>query len=408
RGDAGALGSQMTRAQELFDRYLVPACPGELTAPVLHEVLALPEIQDLVYGGKGVGSQGDGTAQFVARGPEEQAEVIRLFEELKGMRAFRLDIPAARKARKAVIPAAGYGTRHFPASKATRKELFPIIGPDSVARPAILYLVEEALEAGAARVCIVVQKEDVELFESFFNAPLELKHSNKLSRSARLYQDRLLEMGSKTTILAQEHQEGLGHAVFVARQWLGDEPFLLMLGDHLYRSNTDLPCARQLLDIYEKHQRSVVGLRITHESELERFGTVGGLWENRPEGLLNITEFAEKPSLEYARERLRVDGLGPEEYLTVFGLYVITPKVMEILAGQISENLRRAGEFELTAALENLRAREGFFGALIDGERFDIGVPLSYLEAVTGFSKQGTKAQSEKTRHKGTEAEGTK
>jgi len=388
KGDAEGLGKLMSKAQELFDRYLMPACPGQLTAPVLHQALEFPEIQDLIYGGKGVGSQGDGSAQFVARGLEEQQEIIRLFEEVKGMRALKLDIPAARKARKALIPAAGYGTRLFPATKATRKELFPVIGSDGIARPAILYLVEEAFDSGASQVCIVVQKGDVGLFESFFNAPLELKHYNKLSREAKNYQNKLQAMGSKTTIIAQEHQEGLGHAVYVAREWLEDEPFLLMLGDHLYRSHAPLPCARQLLDVYEKYQKSVVGLRVTHESMIERFGTVAGLWENREEGLLSITEFAEKPSLEYARDRLRVDCLGKDEYLTVFGLYVIAPGVLEILAAQIKENLRRKGEFELTSALENLRAEKGFLGALIDGERFDIGIPLSYLETMSKFSKE--------------------
>jgi UTP-glucose-1-phosphate uridylyltransferase len=387
-GDAEGLGSLMTKAQELFDRYLTPACPGQLTAPVLHEALKFPEIQDLIYGGKGVGSQGDGSAQFVAKGPEEQQEIIRLFKEVKGMHALKLDIPAARKARKALIPAAGYGTRLFPATKATRKELFPVVGADGVARPAILCLVEEAFKSGATQVCIVVQKEDVELFESFFNAPLELRHYNKLDRESRNYQDKLLAMGAKTTILAQKHQEGLGHAVYVARQWLEDEPFLLMLGDHLYRSNTAVPCAGQLLDIYEKHQKSVVGLRVTHESMISRFGTVGGLWEDREGGLLNITEFAEKPSLEYAREHLRVDGLAEDEYLTIFGLYVIAPDVLDILDGQIKENLRNKGEFELTAALENHRSEKGFLGALIDGERFDIGVPLSYLDTVREFHKK--------------------
>ena len=144
-----------------------------------------------------MGSQGDGTAQFVAKGPDEQAEVIRLFEEKKGMKALKLDIPATRRARKVLIPAAGFGTRLFPATKATRKELFPVIGRDGLARPAILILVEEAFDSGASSVCIVVQKEDVEMFESFFNAPLDIGHFNKLSQQAKSYQHRLMELGSK-------------------------------------------------------------------------------------------------------------------------------------------------------------------------------------------------------------------
>jgi len=387
-GDAEGLGALMSKAQGLFDRYLKPACPGQLTAPVLHEALAFEDIKDLVWGGKGVGSQGDGSAQFVARGTEEQTEIIRFFEEKKGMRALRLNIPATRRARKALIPAAGFGTRLFPASKATRKELFPVIGDDGIARPAILYLVEEAFASGASSVCIVVQREDVELFESFFNAPLEIGHYNKLSQSARAYQNRLMELGSRTTIIAQDHQEGLGHAVFTSKDWIGGEPFLLMLGDHLYRSNTSTPCVKQLLDVYEKHQKNIVGLRRTHESEIDRFGTVAGLWEASEEGLLNITEFAEKPSIDYARDKLRVDGVPENEYLTIFGLYVLGPSILEIIKDHISQNLRRKGEFDLTVALDTLRAQEGFLGYLIDGDRFDIGVPLSYLETLKGFPRR--------------------
>ena len=192
-------------------------------------------------------------------------------------------------------------------------------------------------------------------------------------------------MGSKTTIIAQEHQEGLGHAVYTARDWIGNEPFLLMLGDHLYRSRNSTPCARQLLDIYEKYQKNIVGLRRTPASLIGRFGTVAGLWENREEGLLNITEIAEKPSLNYAKERLRVDGLGEDEYLTIFGLYIISPNVFDIIKEHISQNLRRGGEFDLTAALDVIRAEEGFLGYLINGDRFDIGLPLSYLETIESF-----------------------
>ncbi len=385
KGDTRELGALMTRAQKLFDQYLTPVCPEQLTAPALHDALGFADISELVWGGKGVGSQGDGTAQFVARGPEEQAEVIRLFEEKKGMKALKLDIPATRRARKVLIPAAGFGTRLFPATKATRKELFPIIGSDGVARPAILILVEEAFDSGAGAVCIVVQKEDVEMFESFFNAPLRIGHFNKLSQQSKAYQNRLMELGSKTAIIAQDHQEGLGHAVHVASDWIGREPFLLMLGDHIYRSNSDVPCARQLLDIYEKHQKNVVGLRVTHESEIGRFGTVAGLWEPGDNRLLNVTEIAEKPAVDYARANLRVDNLADDEYLTIFGLYVLSPSVLDILKDHISDNLRRKGEFDLTVALDVMRAEEGFLGYVIDGDRFDIGVPEVYLESLQKY-----------------------
>jgi len=143
-----------------------------------------------------------------------------------------------------------------------------------------------------------------------------------------------------------------------------------------------------LLDIYEKHQKNIVGLRRTHKSEIDRFGTVAGLWESGEEGLLNITEFAEKPSIDYARDKLRVDGLPEDEYLTIFGLYVISPSIFNILKEHISQNLRRKGEFDLTVALDVLRAEEDFLGYLIHGDRFDIGVPLAYLETLKTFPKR--------------------
>ena len=124
------------------------------------------------------------------------------------------------------------------------------------------------------------------------------------------------------------------------------------------------------------------------DSDIHSFGTVAGLWEPGEEGLLNITEFAEKPSVDYARDKLRVDGLPENEYLTVFGLYVISPSIFEVLKDHISQNLRRKGEFDLTIALDVLRAEEGFLGYLIDGDRFDIGVPGAYLETLKTFPER--------------------
>ena len=141
-----------------------------------------------------------------------------------------------------------------------------------------------------------------------------------------------------------------------------------------------------MLEIYEKHLKNVIGLRKTHESLIGRFGTVAGLWDPNEKGLLNITEIAEKPSLDYARDKLRVDGLAGDEYLTIFGLYVLSPSVFEVLKEHISQNLRRKGEFDLTLALDVLRAEEGFLGYLIEGDRFDIGLPLSYLETLKNLA----------------------
>ena len=384
--DARGLGALMREAQEAFDRYAIPACPEELTAPRLHRVLGLEALAPHIWGGKGGGSQGDGTAQLLARSAEDQRAVIEIVERELGMSCLPLTLRAGRGIRKAVIPAAGFGTRLFPASKATKKELFPIVDRDGIAKPAILLLVEEALGAGMEEVIIVVQKEDLPEFRSFFEEQVTIENYNKLPRHAQEYARRILEMGRKVKFALQTVQEGFGHAVYAAREAVGDEPFLLMLGDHLYRSNRKESCARQLVDAYNGHGASVLGLRRTEERHLGNFGVATGVWLE-PERLLSVSEFAEKPTVEYARENLRVPGLPGGEYLTVFGQYIIKPKIFEFLEENIRNNVRDRGEFQLTPALDRLRREDGFLGLMIDGQRYDIGLPEYYLDTLAKFSR---------------------
>ena len=196
-----------------------------------------------------------------------------------------------------------------------------------------------------------------------------------------------MEIGRRVTFAIQENQEGFGHAVYTAREAVGDEPFLLMLGDHIYRSNNGTHCASQLLEAYQLHGESVVGVRRTPEEMISNFGTITGVWLDG-QSLLNITEFAEKPTIDYARTNLRIPGLGKNEYLTVFGQYVIKPKLFDYLEEHIENNVRERGEFQLTSALDRLRQEDGILGLLMDGQRFDIGLPDYYLETLQEFRKK--------------------
>ncbi len=385
-GDAERLGALMTEAQALFDRYAGPACPEELTAPVLHRVLAHEPLQPHVWGGKGVGSQGDGSAQFVARSAADQQAVAEILQRDLGMPALPLTLGTGPKVRRALIPAAGFGTRLFPASKATKKELFPVVDRDGIAKPAILLIVEEALDAGIEEVVIVVQEEDLAEFSSFFNDQVSVENYNKLPPSSQQYARRILDMGRRVRFVTQPTQQGFGDAVYCARAAIGDEPFLLMLGDHLYRSASGLSCARQVLDAFQQSGTSVVGLRPTPESEVGSFGVAAGVWIE-PGRRLTITEFAEKPTVDYARSRLQVPGLPDGQYLTVFGQYVITPLVFTYLEEHIRHNVRERGEFQLTSALERLRQEDGFLGLIVDGQHFDIGLPSYYLDTLASFSR---------------------
>ncbi len=386
QADAQRLGALMIEAQGFFDRYATPACPEELTAPVLHRVLNYEPLKPHIWGGKGVGSQGDGTAQFIARSETDQQAIVEILERDLGMSTLKLSIRPGQKVRKALIPAAGFGTRLFPASKATKKELFPIVDRDGIAKPAILLIVEEALEAGIEEVIIIVQEDDLDDFQNLFNVQISIENYNKLPRHFQDYSQRILEMGRRIRFVFQTTQEGFGHAVYCAREAIGNEPFLLMLGDHLYRSEGERSCARQLLDAYEQHGVSVVGLRRTPQEMIGNFGTVGGNWieDNR---LLNVTEFAEKPTLDYARTNLQIPGLKEDEYLTVFGQYIIRPQLFDFLEEHIANNVRERGEFQLTSALDRLRRQDGFNGLIINGKRFDIGLPDYYLDTLREFRK---------------------
>lgn len=384
RGDAEAVGKLMTRAQREFDKHLIPGCPSQLTAPVLHKVLNYEPIQPYIWGGKGVGSQGDGSAQFIVKDEETQQKVIEIIERDLQMACLKLVIEAGRHVRKAVIPAAGFGTRLFPASKAMKKELFPIIDRAGRAKPAIMAIVEEAINAGIEEVCLIVQRGDTELFESFFNSPPPIEHFNKLSKENKVYCDYLIELGSRVTLITQDVQEGFGHAVYCARDWVGNEPFLLMLGDHLYASDEANSCTKQVLEAYEQAGHSVVGLKETPIEELSNFGCVTGVWKEEG-AMLSVTEFYEKPDAEYAMEHLHVYGMETDYFLTVFGIYVIQPQIFEFLEHNIEHNLRERGEFQLTSCLDELRKADGFSGYVVKGRRFDIGVPEEYRQTVIDF-----------------------
>lgn len=384
-GDALLLGQLMTESQREFDKYCMPACPSQLTSPVLHKLLSWPSIQPHILGGKGVGSQGDGTAQLLVKDARTQELVVKLIESELSMHCLTLTLSSAKKVRKAVIPAAGFGTRLFPATKAMKKELFPVIDRNGTAKPVIQAIVEEALSADIEEICVVVQKGDRPLFEEYFHTPPPVEHFAKLSKEAQRMSDFILDIGHKITFIEQETQNGFGDAVYCARPWVGNEPFLLMLGDHLYASDIDTSCARQLLHVYEKYGRSVVGLKLTDADLIRHFGTVTGNW-TEPQSVISITEFAEKPDPVYAAEHLRMESIPDDQYCTVFGQYVLSPRIFDYLEEQITNNIREKGEFQLTSCLDKMRLEEGFMGYIVQGRRFDIGIPQAYLASLVEFA----------------------
>ena len=292
--------------------------------------------------------------------------------------------------RKAVIPAAGHGTRLYPATKAVKKELFPIVDRDGVVKPAIQRIVEEALGAGIEQVCLVVQREDRELFEGYFSGTLrpDLEQAIAGMPTAKRQSDDLAQLARKISYVIQEVQEGFGHAVYCAREWVDDEPFLLMLGDHLCVSRRAVPCASQLVALLTTYNKSILAVKRTPETEVLSFGTIRGVsYEDEP-GVYDVLEITEKPTIAYAREYLRTDGLPVGEYLCLFGQYLLFPPIFDFIKFHMDKNIRENGEIQLTNALELMRKESGgLYAYETEDERYDIGKPHGFVKAVAAFRR---------------------
>ena len=294
---------------------------------------------------------------------------------------------SSQKVSKAVIPAAGFGTRMYPATKALKKELFPIIGQDGRAKPIILAIVEEAISAGIEEVGIVVQECDRNLFHDLLKSPPKPELWHKLSPENKQYSEYLQSIGDRITILTQTEQEGFGHAVFCSRDWVANQPFLLLLGDHVYTSNSNSSCASQMVDIYQQTQTSVIGITVMQADIIHKAGCVIGQWQTQQteQSILEITQIYEKPTLEYAKKHLRVSGMSEDEFLGIFGMYVLQPDIFDLLDSEIQNNQRFKGEFQLTTCLDKLRQQHGAIGYLVQGQYYDTGMPQFYRQTMIDF-----------------------
>lgn len=387
-GDAEALGKLMVEAQQLFDFNVAPMCPEELTSPVLHEVLKDPVIGRLSYGGKGVGSQGDGSVQFLAKDQESQKQIIDYLNS-RGMKAYSLTLKPVHTVRKAVIPVAGFGTRLYPASRALKKDFFPIPDKDGVVKPVILILLEELFNSGIEEVCLVLGSEEERLkYREFFETPLSEEHLHKLNPEMQEYENRILAIGKKLRYVYQKEKRGFGHAVYQAVDFASNEPVLLLLGDTLYRSDSNKPCALQLIEKYEQYNKLMVSIHAIPLADVSRYGILSGTWEDKNETVLNVTQMTEKPKASYAEEYLGVKGRdGEKKYLSVFGQYIITPEVFEQLQQDIQDMKNTDAEVELTSALDKVRAKSGMMGVQLQGRMYDMGNYNAYINCIGGFSK---------------------
>ena len=391
-GEVEQLGQLMTETEEVFNAQVAPMCPEELTAPRLRAVLNDEHVKALTLGGKGVGSHGDGSVQFLTKDPECQQQLIDYLNS-KGMRAYRLTIKPVHTVRKAIIPVAGFGTRLYPATRCLKKDFFPIPCPDGMVRPVILILLEELIQSGIEDICLVLgSDEERQLYRDFFERPLSSEHFNKLNAESQEYENRILDIGKHLHYVTQKEKRGFGHAVYQAAGFAKGEPVLLMLGDTLSRSLTNKPCALQLIEAYERYNKLLLGVYPVPLSTVSHFGIMSGVWEDKDERVLRVKTFVEKPKASYAEEFLGVKNkAGDKEYCSVFGQYILTPEVFMQLREDIAE-ADTAGdktkEIELTSALEAVRSRSGMIGLRLKGLRYDMGNPAALVETVTEYSKK--------------------
>ncbi len=385
-GDLEALGALMGEAQQLFDSKVAPMCT-ELIAPVLHKTMKDENIQPLIYGTKGVGSQGDGTIQFLAKDEECQTKLIEYLENTLGMTAYPLTLRPSASVRKAIIPVAGFGTRLYPETRGVKKEFCPVIDKDGMMKPGILVLLEELDDIEIEEICLVLNREEQSYYEDFFFKPLPMKHFEKLSPAMQAYEKKVQKLAGKLKFVYQEEQKGFGHAVFQAKDFAAGEPVLLLLGDTIYETHNGVPCTKQLIDAYERYNRTAISLHTVPVETVGNFGIFAGEWEDKDETALKLDRIVEKPNMIQAKENLAVSSRkSPENYFAAFGSYILTPEVFARLDEAIKQDItNKKGEIELTDAIAYVCDKYGAVGAVIDGKSFDLGNPAAYRDAVTNF-----------------------
>ena len=387
-GDAEALGRLMTEAEALFDAKVAPMSPA-LISPKLHSVLQDPKIQPMIWGGKGVGSHGDGSVQFLARDEEAQRQLVDYLND-HGMKAYMLTLKPVHTVRRAIIPVAGFGTRLYPATRALKKDFFPIPCPDGLVRPVILILLEELVKSGIEEICLVLgSEEERQLYADYFERPLPEEHLRKLNAEAQEFENHILDIGKRLHYVYQREKRGFGHAVYQAAQFAHNEPVMLLLGDTIYRSESNKPCALQLIEEYERYNSLMVSIHSIPLSEVSHYGILHGIWEDKEQSVLNVNVMQEKPKSSYAEEFLGVRNKdGEKEYYSVFGQYILTPEVFAQLHEDIMQREidgDHVSEIELTSALEAVRQRSGMMGIRLKGRMYDMGNPSALSRCVKEY-----------------------
>jgi UTP--glucose-1-phosphate uridylyltransferase len=267
------------------------------------------------------------------------------------------------RVRKAIIPAAGLGTRFLPATKAQPKEMLPIVD-----KPTIQYIVEEAIKSGIEDI-IIISGRSKRAIEDHFDKSYELEQELEKKGNQdllKLVQD--ISNLANIHYIRQKEARGLGHAIYCAKSFIGNEPFAVLLGDDIVDS--EVPCIKQLIDVYDKYRTTVLGVQKVPEDQVSKYGIVGGeIVDNR---VYKVKDLVEKP-----------DKASAPSNIAILGRYIITPQIFDYL-----ENAKpgKGGEIQLTDALRELMEKEEMYAYDFVGKRYDVGNKLGFLQATVEFA----------------------
>ena len=270
-----------------------------------------------------------------------------------------------KKIRKAVIPAAGLGTRFLPVTKAMPKEMLPIVD-----KPTIQYIIEEAIESGIEDIIIVTGKGKRAIEDHFDYSP-ELEQMLEEKEKYELL-DKVRHASNLANLyyVRQKEPKGLGHAVLAAKSFIGDEPFAVLLGDDIVQNDGGVPCLQQLMDTYVDKQTSVIGVQTVPDHETHRYGIINP--SNKEGNLYNVQNFVEKPA----------QGTAPSN-LAIMGRYVFTPEIFDYLALQ---EVGAGGEIQLTDAIEKLNQAQNVYALDFEGKRYDVGEIFGFVKTTIEFA----------------------
>lgn len=267
------------------------------------------------------------------------------------------------KVRKAVIPAAGLGTRFLPATKAQPKEMLPIVD-----KPSLQFIIEEAVNSGIEEILIITGRNKTSI-ENHFDKSVELElELKKKGKTDILEEIRRISNMADIHYIRQKEPLGLGHAIFCAKSFIGNEPFAVLLGDDIIHD--EKPCLKQMLEVHDKYKTTILGVQQVPKEDVNKYGIVDGQYiENR---VYKVKDLIEKPAIEDAPSNV-----------AILGRYIINPTIFEIL-----EHTKpgKGGEIQLTDALKVLAQREAMYAYNFEGRRYDVGDKLGFLEATVEYA----------------------